>query len=61
MQLPKPFDSRKLWATGMAIAAISAITVTGHATGDAGVAALVTLGLGHAVMQGALDYKEASK
>ena len=60
MTLPKPFDSRKLWATGMAIAAIAGITVTGHADPGA-LSALVAVGGGGALVQGALDYKEASK
>lgn len=61
MQLPKPFDSRALWGVAMGIGAITGITMTGHATGDAAVAAIVALAGAHVASRSLLDAREQNK
>ncbi len=58
MNVPTALNSRKLVATGIGVAAITILGVTGHDAGPA-VAGIVTLAGGGALAQGVLDFKGA--
>ena len=56
MQLPSPFDSRKLWGLGLGLAAVTILGMTGHDSGQAVAAVTAITGAGVGT-QAALDYK----
>lgn len=56
VQLPAPFDSRKLWIAAVSVGALAALGATGHADNSV-VAAIVAIGGGGVGTQGVLDYK----
>ena len=56
MNLPSPFDSRKLWGLGLGLAAVTILGMTGHDSGPA-VAAITTITAGGVGTQAVLDYR----